>query len=99
MLLDFFVMLALRVHESVEFVGLGLLFNLEGEAALHLVQHAVDRHELFEEVRACEDQVLRQILPGAVVESFAHVALPEAEDLAKEVVLEEFHARQHIEHG
>jgi len=56
-LFDFLVMLTLSVHEVIEFVRLGLLLDLEREAALHLVEDTVDSHEFFEEVRAGKDEV------------------------------------------
>ena len=99
MLLDIFVMLALSVHESVEFVGLSLLLNLERQAALHLIEDTIDLHELLKEVGAGKGEAFAQVLPGAVVEPITHVALPKAEHLADQVMLEEFHARQNIEHG
>jgi len=51
------------------------------------------------EVRSHLNKRLGQILAGAVIAAVANVALPETENLVDQVVLEEFHGCQYIEHG
>ena len=92
-------MLSLSIHEDIQFVWLSFLLHLESQSALHLVQSLVDVHEFREEVGSTVDELPRQILTNAVVESVAHVTFPQTEHFADKVVLEELHARQHIEHS
>lgn len=99
MAFDVIVMGSLSVDEIIELIWLSLLFNMESEFALHLIESLVDVHEFCEEVRSAINELSGQILSDPVVKSVADIALPEAEDFADEVVLEELHAGQHIEHG
>ena len=93
------VMVTLRVHEHLQLEGLGLLFDVEGQFALHFVDGLVDAHKLLQEVGTRKDEVLGEVLAGTVVHAVAHVTLPKAENLTDQVVLEELHAGEHVEHS
>lgn len=95
--LGLLVMVSLCVQEHVELVRLLFLLDLEGELALHLKEDLVDVHELWEEVGSRKDEFLRQVLPSAVVHSFAHIALPKTVHLSDQVMLEELHRGEDIE--
>ncbi len=99
MAFDVIVMVSLSGDEHLKLIRLSLLFNMESEFALHLVECLVDVHEFCKEVRSAINELFGQVLSGPVVQSVADIALPEAEDFANEVVLKELHAGEHIEHG
>ena len=66
---------------------------------LHLVEGLVDIHEALQESWPRLDEVAGQCSPSAIVHLKPDVALPEGEDFPDEVVLEELHTGEYVEHG
>jgi len=71
---------------------------IERQLALHFKQYLVDLHKLLAEVWSQLDQLSGEVFAGLVVHALPDIALPEAENLANQVVLEELHAGQDAEH-
>ena len=89
----------LRLHELLNFDRRLFLFDIVGQFALHFKENLVNFEEFVLEIRPHINEVLGQVLSGAIEHAISHISLPQAEHFANQVVLEEFHARQHIEHG
>lgn len=91
--------LLLVVHEVFDLVVLLTTEDEVSRLGLHVIEDAVDVHKGSLIVWTSLDQLLREKLTGLSVCAVANVALPEAKDLADEVVFEEVHRGEHVEHG
>jgi hypothetical protein len=92
-------MLLLVVDKVVNFVVLLASKDKVSCLGLHVVEDTIDVHEGVLVVRSCLNQRLSQKLASFDEGAVANITLPQAEDLAYQVVLEEVHGSEHIEHG
>ena len=65
---------------------------------LHVVQNLINLHVSRLKVGSSLNQRLSKLLTGLFVRPVAHVSLPKTENFTDQVVLEEFHRGQDIEH-
>ena len=98
-LFDRVSMVLLVAHEDFKFVGLRNMGYIEGLLGLHVSEKFVAVQVRAHKVRSGPNEVLGKDGSGAVEGLLADVALPEAEDLADQVVFEKLHGRQHVKHG
>lgn len=91
--------LLLLVHEVLYLVVLLTTEHEVSRLGLHVVQNTVYVNESALVVGASLDQLLGEELASLCVGAVAYVSFPETEDLADEVVFEEVHGSEHIEHG
>jgi hypothetical protein len=91
-------MLLLLVVELIHVVVLLVFVDQEGCLALDVIKDAVDVKERCLVVRSRLDQIFGELLSCAGVGSVTHIAFPETEDFPDQVVFEEVHRCQHIEH-
>jgi len=83
-----------------ELIGLASTLRYgEGLLSLHLVKSLVDVHEAAQEGWSCLDQVTSKILSRAVIHLEPDVAFPKSKDLSDDIVLEELHASENVEHS
>ena len=88
----------LIVDEVWKLDSLTTLGDAEGLMGLHIEQGLVDLDVTRQEGRSGLDQIFGQIISGRVVESESDITLPESKYLTDDVVLEEVHASEHVEH-
>ncbi len=86
-------------HKIVQFEGFSRFGDHVGLNRLHLIEGFIDIHVGDEEGRSGEDEAGGQVLSCPVEHLETNVTLPKIEDLTDEVVLEELHASQDVEHG
>ena len=65
---------------------------------MHLVERLADIFEAGDKGWSHLDETPSQILPCSIVHVESNVPFPEREDFSDDVVFEELHAREHIEH-
>ena len=84
-------MLLLISHKVVQLIVFLSAVHLISELIAHFVQHAINLNEGLLVVGSGLDQVFRKLLARFDERAVANVALPAAEDLTDQVVLEEIH--------
>lgn len=85
-------------YEICKLWELGSFWNTESFLGLHLVEGLTDVFEARNKGRSHLNKVTSQILPGSIIHVESHVAFPEGEHFSNNVVFEELHAGEHIEH-
>jgi len=96
--LDLFSGSLLISNEVSELLKLSTFRHAESLESLHLVKRLVDVHKALQEGRPGLDEVACQGGSGPVVHLESDVALPEGKDFSDDVVLEELHACENVEH-
>ena len=85
-------------YEICKLWELGSFWNTESFLGLHLVERLADVFEARDEGRSRLNEITSQILPSSIIHVESNVAFPQRKDFSYNIVFEEFHAGEYIEH-